>query len=120
VDEAWRATSSARRARLVRIGDTLTEDRTIAYDEIPLSSGSFHLISIPTQLTRRIRAGLEQLLRGRRSVFTARNAPSGTSLLAAVGRCNSRWWNTPEGRVQRESRLTPRVDILPGSNRIRR
>jgi len=70
------------------IGDTLTEDRTIAYDEIPrFPSEVFSYISNPTPAdSKKYRAGLEQLLQeGVIQSFQARNAPPGATLLAAVG-----------------------------------
>ncbi|MFI5356976.1 MAG: peptide chain release factor 3 [Opitutales bacterium] len=70
------------------IGDTLTEDRTIFYDEIPrFPSEVFSYISNPTPAdAKKYRAGVEQLLQeGVVQSFNARNAPPGSTLLAAVG-----------------------------------
>jgi peptide chain release factor 3 len=70
------------------IGDTLTEDRTINYDEIPrFPSEVFSYISNPTPAdSKKYRAGLDQLLQeGVVQSFHARNAPPGATLLAAVG-----------------------------------
>jgi peptide chain release factor 3 len=70
------------------IGDTLTEDRTICYDEIPrFPPEVFTYISNPNPSdSKKFRAGLEQLLQeGVVQSFSARNAPSGSTLLAAVG-----------------------------------
>jgi peptide chain release factor 3 len=70
------------------IGDTLTEDRTIAYDEIPrFPSEVFTYISNPNSGdSKKYRAGLEQLLQeGVVQSFQPRNAPPGATLLAAVG-----------------------------------
>ena len=70
------------------IGDTLTEDRSIVYNEIPrFPSEVFTYISNPTSAdAKKYRAGLEQLLQeGVVQSFTARNAPAGATLLAAVG-----------------------------------
>ena len=70
------------------IGDTLTEDRTICYDEIPrFPPEVFTYISNPNPSdSKKFRAGLEQLLQeGVVQSFSARNAPSGATLLAAVG-----------------------------------
>lgn len=70
------------------IGDTLTEDRTILYHEIPrFPPEVFTYISNPTAGdAKKYRAGLEQLLQeGVVQSFTARNAPAGATLLAAVG-----------------------------------
>jgi len=70
------------------IGDTLTEDRAIVYDEIPrFPPEVFTYISNPSSAdAKKYRAGLEQLLQeGVVQSFTARNAPPGATLLAAVG-----------------------------------
>lgn len=70
------------------IGDTLTEDRTIAYDEIPrFPPEVFAYLSNPTSSdAKKYRAGLEQLLQeGVVQSFNPRNAPPGATLLAAVG-----------------------------------
>jgi peptide chain release factor 3 len=70
------------------IGDTLTEDRTIAYDEIPrFPPEVFAYISNPNSSdSKKYRAGLDQLLQeGVVQSFQARNAPPGATLLAAVG-----------------------------------
>ncbi len=70
------------------IGDTLTEDRSIAYDEIPrFPSEVFAYIFNPTSSdAKKYRAGLEQLLQeGVVQSFQPRNAPPGATLLAAVG-----------------------------------
>ncbi len=70
------------------IGDTLTEDRTVAFDEIPrFPPEVFAYISNPTPAdAKKYRAGLEQLLQeGVVQSFSARNAPPGATLLAAVG-----------------------------------
>ncbi len=70
------------------IGDTLTEDRSIAFDEIPrFPPEVFTYISNPNPAeAKKFRAGLEQLLQeGVVQSFTARNAPPGATLLAAVG-----------------------------------
>ncbi len=70
------------------IGDTLTEERAIIYDEIPrFPPEVFSFISNPTPAdAKKYRAGLEQLLQeGVVQAFTARNGPPGATLLAAVG-----------------------------------
>jgi peptide chain release factor 3 len=70
------------------IGDTLTEDRSICYDEIPrFPPEVFTYISNPNPSdSKKFRAGLEQLLQeGVVQSFSAKNAPSGATLLAAVG-----------------------------------
>jgi peptide chain release factor 3 len=93
------------------IGDTLTQDRTICYDEIPrFPSEVFTYIANPnTGDSKKYRAGLEQLLQeGVVQSFTARNAPSGATLLAAVGPLQ---FEVVQWRLQSEygaeSRLTP-------------
>ncbi|MEI6107595.1 MAG: peptide chain release factor 3 [Opitutae bacterium] len=93
------------------IGDTLTEDRTIAYDEIPrFPPEVFIYISNPNPSdSKKFRAGLEQLLQeGVVQSFSARNAPSGSTLLAAVGPLQ---FEVVEYRLKAEynaeSRLTP-------------
>jgi peptide chain release factor 3 len=70
------------------IGDTLTEDRAIKFDEIPrFPPEVFSYISNPSSSdAKKYRAGLEQLLQeGVVQSFNARNAPPGSTLLAAVG-----------------------------------
>jgi peptide chain release factor 3 len=70
------------------IGDTLTEDRSILFDEIPrFPPEVFAYISNPNPSdSKKFRAGLEQLLQeGVVQSFTARSAPPGATLLAAVG-----------------------------------
>jgi peptide chain release factor 3 len=70
------------------IGDTLTEDKAICYDEIPrFPPEVFTYIANPnTGDAKKYRAGLEQLLQeGVVQSFTAKNAPPGATLLAAVG-----------------------------------
>ena len=93
------------------IGDTLTQDRSICYDEIPrFPSEVFSYISNPnTGDSKKYRAGLEQLLQeGVVQSFTARSAPSGATLLAAVGPLQ---FEVVQWRLQSEynaeSRLTP-------------
>ncbi len=93
------------------IGDTLTDDRTIAYNEIPrFPPEVFTFISNPNPAdSKKFRAGLEQLLQeGVVQSFTARNAPSGATLLAAVGPLQ---FEVVEYRLKAEynaeSRLTP-------------
>ena len=93
------------------IGDTLTEDRGIAYDEIPrFPPEVFTYISNPTAGdAKKYRAGLEQLLQeGVVQSFTAKNAPPGATLLAAVGPLQ---FEVVQWRLQSEygaaSRLSP-------------
>jgi peptide chain release factor 3 len=93
------------------IGDTLTEDKSIVYDEIPrFPPEVFTYISNPNPAdAKKFRAGLEQLLQeGVVQAFTARNAPPGATLLAAVGPLQ---FEVVQFRLQSEynaeSRLTP-------------
>jgi len=93
------------------IGDTLTEDRTILFNEIPrFPPEVFTYISNPTAGdAKKYRAGLEQLLQeGVVQSFTAKNAPAGATLLAAVGPLQ---FEVVQWRLQSEynaeSRLAP-------------
>ncbi|MBL9190586.1 MAG: peptide chain release factor 3 [Opitutaceae bacterium] len=93
------------------IGDTLTTDKSILYDEIPrFPSEVFTYISNPhAGDAKKYRAGLEQLLQeGVVQSFTAKNAPPGATLLAAVGPLQ---FEVVQWRLQAEynaeSRLTP-------------
>ncbi|MSU46071.1 MAG: peptide chain release factor 3 [Lacunisphaera sp.] len=93
------------------IGDTLTDDKSINYDEIPrFPPEVFTYISNPTSAdAKKYRAGLEQLLQeGVVQFFTARNGPAGATLLAAVGPLQ---FEVVQWRLQAEysaeSRLTP-------------
>jgi peptide chain release factor 3 len=70
------------------IGDTLTEDKSIVYNEIPrFPPEVYTYISNPNSSdAKKYRAGLEQLLQeGVVQSFSPRNAPPGSTLLAAVG-----------------------------------
>jgi len=70
------------------IGDTLSTDRTVLFDEIPrFPPEVFAYISNPNPSdSKKFRAGLEQLLQeGVVQSFAARSAPPGSTLLAAVG-----------------------------------
>ncbi len=70
------------------IGDTLTEDRTIAYDEIPrFPPEVFAWLTNPSSAdAKKYRAGVQQLLlEGVMQSFEVRHAPPGATLLAAVG-----------------------------------
>jgi peptide chain release factor 3 len=70
------------------IGDTLTEDRAISFDEIPrFPPEVFSYISNPSSSdAKKYRAGLEQLLQeGVVQSFNVRHAPPGSTVLAAVG-----------------------------------
>ena len=70
------------------IGDTLTDDRGILFNEIPRFPPEVfvYLFNPNPSDAKKYRAGLEQLLQeGVVQSFTARNAPPGAALLAAVG-----------------------------------
>jgi peptide chain release factor 3 len=93
------------------IGDTLTEDKAISFDEIPrFPPEVFTYISNPSSSdAKKYRAGLEQLLQeGVVQSFSAKNAPPGATLLAAVGPLQ---FEVVQWRLQSEynaeSRLTP-------------
>ena len=93
------------------IGDTLSADKGIVYDEIPrFPPEVFTYISNPSSSdAKKYRAGLEQLLQeGVVQAFTARNSPPGATLLAAVGPLQ---FEVVQWRLQSEygaeSRLTP-------------
>jgi len=93
------------------IGDTLTEDKGICYDETPrFPPEVFTYISNPSSSdAKKYRAGLEQLLQeGVVQSFNARNAPPGATLLAAVGPLQ---FEVVQWRLQSEysaeSRLSP-------------
>ncbi len=93
------------------IGDTLTEDRTIAYDEIPrFPPEVFAWLTNPTPAdAKKYRAGLEQLLlEGVMQSFDVRFAPPGATLLAAVGPLQ---FEVVQARLENEynakSRLAP-------------
>ncbi|HET7535151.1 MAG TPA: peptide chain release factor 3 [Candidatus Didemnitutus sp.] len=93
------------------IGDTLTEDKSINYDEIPrFPPEVFTYISNPNSSdAKKYRAGLDQLLQeGVVQSFSAKNAPPGATLLAAVGPLQ---FEVVQWRLQSEygaeSRLTP-------------
>ena len=93
------------------IGDTLTEDKGIRFDEIPrFPPEVFAYLSNPNSSdAKRYRAGLEQLLQeGVVQSFTVRHGPPGATLLAAVGPLQ---FEVVQYRLQAEynaeSRLTP-------------
>ena len=96
---------------LLSIGDTLSDDPSVLYDEIPrFPPEVFTYISNPTPAdAKKYRAGLEQLLQeGVVQSFMPRNAPPGSTLLAAVGPLQ---FEVVQWRLQSEysaeSRLTP-------------
>jgi peptide chain release factor 3 len=112
VDEAWPGDVIGLIGHSeIGIGDTLTDDRSIRYDEIPrFPPEVFTYISNPSSSdAKKYRAGVEQLLQeGVVQSFTARNAPPGATLLAAVGPLQ---FEVVQWRLQAEygaeSRLTP-------------
>ncbi|HEY9153898.1 MAG TPA: peptide chain release factor 3, partial [Opitutaceae bacterium] len=95
------------------IGDTLTEDRTIVYDEIPrFPPEVFTYISNPNPSdAKKFRAGLDQLLQeGVVQSFSARNAPPGATLLAAVGPLQ---FEVVQYRLQAEYNAESRLEPTP-------
>jgi peptide chain release factor 3 len=95
------------------IGDTLTEDKAIVYDEIPrFPPEVYTYISNPNPSdAKKFRAGLEQLLQeGVVQSFTARNAPPGYTLLAAVGPLQ---FEVVQYRLQSEYNAESKLDATP-------
>jgi peptide chain release factor 3 len=95
------------------IGDTLTEDKSIVYDEIPrFPPEVYTYISNPNPSdAKKFRAGLEQLLQeGVVQSFTARNAPPGSTLLAAVGPLQ---FEVVQYRLQSEYGAESRLEATP-------
>jgi len=95
------------------IGDTLTEDRAIMYDEIPrFPPEVFTYISNPNPSdAKKFRAGLDQLLQeGVVQSFNARNAPPGATLLAAVGPLQ---FEVVQYRLQAEYGAESRLEQTP-------
>ncbi|MBL9205634.1 MAG: peptide chain release factor 3 [Opitutaceae bacterium] len=95
------------------IGDTLTEDRGIVFDEIPrFPPEVFTYISNPNPSdSKKFRAGLDQLLQeGVVQSFTARHAPPGATLLAAVGPLQ---FEVVQYRLQSEYGAESRLEVAP-------
>jgi peptide chain release factor 3 len=95
------------------IGDTLTEDRSIAYDEIPrFPPEVFAYLSNPASAdAKKYRAGLEQLLQeGVVQSFNARHAPPGATLLAAVGPLQ---FEVVQWRLKSEYNADSRLESTP-------
>ena len=95
------------------IGDTLTEDKSIIYDEIPrFPPEVFTYISNPNPSdAKKFRAGLDQLLQeGVVQSFTARHAPPGSTLLAAVGPLQ---FEVVQYRLQAEYGAESRLEATP-------
>jgi len=95
------------------IGDTLTEDRSIVFDEIPrFPPEVFVYISNPNPSdSKKFRAGLEQLLQeGVVQSFSARHGPPGSTLLAAVGPLQ---FEVVQYRLQAEYGAESRLEACP-------
>jgi peptide chain release factor 3 len=95
------------------IGDTLTEDRSILYDEIPrFPPEVFTFISNPNSSdAKKFRAGLEQLLQeGVVQSITLRAGMTTATLLAAVGALQ---FEVVQFRLESEYGATSRLDPSP-------
>jgi peptide chain release factor 3 len=95
------------------IGDTLTEDKSIIFDEIPrFPPEVFTYISNPNPSdAKKFRAGLDQLLQeGVVQSFAARHAPPGSTLLAAVGPLQ---FEVVQYRLQSEYGAESRLEAAP-------
>jgi peptide chain release factor 3 len=114
VDEAWPGDVIGLVGHdVLGIGDTLTEDKSIIFDEIPrFPPEVFTYISNPTSAdAKKYRSGLEQLLQeGVVQSFTARNAPAGATLLAAVGPLQ---FEVVQWRLQSEYGAESRLEPTP-------
>ncbi len=96
-----------------RIGDTLAEDPTLKYDEIPrFAPESFAFLhSASTAQFKRFREGLGQLLEeGVVQSFLLRNAPQRVALLGAVGPLQ---FEVVQYRLQTEYGAESRLEAAP-------
>ncbi len=114
VDEAWPGDIVGLVGYdLFGIGDTLTADAGIRYDEIPrFPPEVFTFISNPNPSdAKKFRAGLDQLLQEHIvQAFTLRHGPSGITLLAAVGPLQ---FEVVQYRLQTEYNAEVRVEPAP-------
>jgi peptide chain release factor 3 len=114
VDEAWPGDIIGLVGYdLFGIGDTLTEDPGIVYDEIPrFPPEVFTFISNPIPANaKKYRAGLEQLLQEHIvQSFNLRHGPSGVTLLAAVGPLQ---FEVVQYRLQAEYGAESRLEAAP-------
>jgi peptide chain release factor 3 len=114
VDEAWPGDIVGLVGYdLFGIGDTLTEDPDIIYDEIPrFPPEVFTFISNPIPANaKKYRAGIEQLLQEHIvQSFHLRHGPSGVTLLAAVGPLQ---FEVVQYRLQAEYGAESRLEAAP-------
>ena len=114
VDEAWPGDIIGLVGYdLFGIGDTLTEDPGILYDEIPrFPPEVFAFLSNPNPSNaKKYRAGIEQLLQEHIvQSFNLRHGPSGVTLLAAVGPLQ---FEVVQYRLQAEYGAESRLETAP-------
>jgi peptide chain release factor 3 len=114
VDEAWPGDIVGLVGYdLFGIGDTLSEDPGIVYDEIPrFPPEVFTFISNPIPANaKKYRAGIEQLLQEHIvQSFNLRHGPSGVTLLAAVGPLQ---FEVVQYRLQAEYGAESRLEAAP-------
>ncbi len=114
VDEAWPGDIVGLVGYdLFGIGDTLTEDPGILYDEIPrFPPEVFAFLSNPNPANaKKYRAGIEQLLQEHIvQSFNLRHGPSGVTLLAAVGPLQ---FEVVQYRLQAEYGAESRLEAAP-------